>query len=125
MASNTYRNPDTTRSTGKRSFFSLLESFINVEKLFENGLPIQFLMPILYVTVLCIIYIGNLHFAEKSIRKISKLRVEVEDLRADYTTLKADYMFTSKQSEVAKKAKKLGLYESIDPPYKIILHSDE
>ncbi|PIB34419.1 hypothetical protein BFP72_02775 [Reichenbachiella sp. 5M10] len=125
MASNTYKNPASTRSTGKRSFFSLLESFINVEKLFDNGLPIQFLMPLLYVTVLCIFYIGNLHFAEKNIRKISKLRVEVEDLRADYTTLKADYMFTSKQSEVAKKAEKIGLAESIDPPYKIVLHAND
>ncbi|MBU2913956.1 MULTISPECIES: FtsL-like putative cell division protein [Reichenbachiella] len=124
MASNTYKNPDPTK-TGKRSFFSLLESFINVEKLFENGLPIQFLMPILYTTVLCIFYIGNLHFAEKNIRKISKLRVEVEDLRADFTTLKADYMFTSKQSEVAKKANKHGLKESIDPPYKIVLHAND
>ncbi|MCV9387133.1 FtsL-like putative cell division protein [Reichenbachiella ulvae] len=124
MASNTYKNPASSR-TGKRSFFSLLESFINVERLFENGLPIQFLMPILYVTVLCIIYIGNLHFAEKNIRKISKLRVQVEDLRADYTTLKADYMYTSKQSEVAKKAAKLGLKETIDPPYKIVVKASE
>lgn len=124
MASNTYKNPDSTRS-GRRSVFSLLESVISVEKLFEKGLPIQFLMPILYVTVLCIFYIGNLHFAEKNIRKVSKLRVEVEDLRADYTTLKADYMFTSKQSEVAKKAAHIGLKETIDPPYKIVMKADD
>lgn len=123
MASNTYK--DSRPSGGRRNVFSFIESFINVEKLFENGLPVHFLMPILYVTVLCIIYIGNLHYAEKNVRKTSSLRVEVEDLRADYTTLKAEYMFASKQSEVAKKAGAIGLKESVKPPYKIIIHEDE
>ncbi|MFY0625616.1 MAG: hypothetical protein JXR07_04945 [Reichenbachiella sp.] len=124
MASNSYRKSQSSRETG-RSFFSLLENVINVERIFEKGLPIQFLMPILFSTVLCILYIGNLHYAEKNIRKISKFRVQVEDLRADYTTLKADYMKNSKQSEVAKKASVLGLKESMDPPYKIIIGEDE
>jgi len=124
MADNTYRKSK-SKDTGRKSFFSLLENVINVEKFFDKGLPIQFLLPLLFITLLCIVYIGNLHFAEKSIRKISKLRVEVEDLRADYTTLKADYMFSSKQSEVTRIASELGLYESVDPPYKIILSKDE
>ncbi|MEP2024546.1 MAG: FtsL-like putative cell division protein [Reichenbachiella sp.] len=119
MASNTYRQSQGTGGS-RRSFFSLLENLINVEKFFDKGLPVQFLMPFLFSTVLCIVYIGNLHFAEKNIRKATKLRVAVEDLRADYTTLKADYMYTSKQSEVAKKAMTLGLKESIEPPFKII-----
>lgn len=123
MASNTYRQSQGAGSS-RRSFFSLLENLINVEKYFDKGLPVQFLMPFLFSTVLCIMYIGNLHFAEKNIRKSAKLRVAVEDLRADYTTLKADYMYTSKQSEVAKKAMTLGLKESIEPPYKIIEHQE-
>ncbi len=124
MASNTYKSQTGTRS-GRRSFFALLENVINVERIFDKGLPIQFLLPILFSTILCIIYIGNLHYAEKNIRKINKLRIEVEDLRADYTTLKADYMYTSKQSEVAKKAAALGLKESAEPPNKIILSDAE
>lgn len=123
MATNTYKRSQGTGSS-RRSFFSLLENLINVEKFFDRGLPVQFLMPFLFVTVLCIIYIGNLHYAEKNIRKASKLRIAVEDLRADYTTLKADYMYTSKQSEVAKKAQTLGLKESVEPP-NIIKSSDE
>jgi len=125
MASNSYKKSQNPGSSSGRSFFSVLENVINVEKIFEKGLPIQFLMPILFSTVLCIFYIGNLHYAEKNIRKISKLRIQVEDLRADYTTLKADYMKNSKQSEVAKKASVLGLKESMDPPYKIIVGEDE
>jgi FtsZ-binding cell division protein ZapB len=54
------------------------------------------------------------------IRKIDKMQVEVEELRADYTSLKSEYMFASKQTEVARKVKKLGLKESYTPPNKII-----
>lgn len=124
MATNTYKN-SSTGSTGKSSFFALLENFLNVEKFFNQGLPLQFLPPILFITFIGIIYIGNLHYAEKNIRKIGKLEITVQDLRADYTTLKADYMYTSKQSEVARKAQALGLVESNIPPSKIILKEGE
>jgi hypothetical protein len=124
MSNNTYKKSQGS-GNGKRGFFAFLENAINVEKYFDQGLPTQYLMPILFITALCIFYIGNLHFAEKNIRKISKLKVEVEDLRADFTTLKAEYNFTSKQSEVARKAAKLGLKESINPPFKLIVDQDE
>jgi phage shock protein A len=75
--------------------------------------------------VLGIFYIGNSHYADKTIRKIDKLEQEVEDLRADYTTLKSEYMFASKQSEVAKRVKKLGLVESQEPPFKIVIEEGE
>ena len=124
MATNTYKS-DTTGSTGKGSFFTLLENYLNVEKFFNQGLPLQFLPPILFITLLGIIYIGNLHYAEKNIRKINKLEITVQDLRADYTTLKAEYMYATKQSEVAKKALKIGLIESNIPPSKIVIQADE
>ncbi|MFY0653857.1 MAG: hypothetical protein JXQ96_17580 [Cyclobacteriaceae bacterium] len=124
MATNSYKN-NASGNSGKGSFFALLENYLNVERFFENGLPIKYLPPILFLTFLGIVYIGNLHFAEKNIRKIGKLETEVEDLRADYTTLKADYMYTSKQSEVALKAAELGLKESETPPLKIMVSKDE
>jgi len=67
-----------------------------------------------------ILYIGNGHYAENVIRRINTAQKQVQDLRADYHTLKADYMFDSKQSEVASKVKKSGLHESSEPPVKII-----
>jgi len=124
MATNTYKN-DSTSSTGKSSFFALLENYLNVEKFFNQGLPLQFLPPILFITLIGIIYIGNLHYAEKNIRRINRLEITVQDLRADYTTLKAEYMYATKQSEVAKKALEIGLVESNTPPSKIIVKSDE
>ena len=60
-------------------------------------------------------------FLEKTTRQIDRTQTEVEDLRADYTTLKADVMFASKQSEVARRVKDLGLKESSKPPFKIVV----
>ena len=68
---------------------------------------------------------GSVGAAEQTVRKINITQVEVEDLRADYTTLKADLMFSSKQSEVARKVKPLGLKESLTPPYKIVVKEGE
>jgi hypothetical protein len=72
-----------------------------------------------------LIYISNTHYAEKTVRHINSIQAEVEDLRADYTTLKADLMFASKQSEVARKVQPLGLKESLTPPYKIEVEEGE
>jgi len=107
-------------STETKSFFSWIENHLNVEPLFGEGLPLKYFPYILYVTLIGIIYIGNSHYAEKTMRRIHQLQVDVENLRADYITLKADYMFDSKQSEVAKKVESEGLEESTSPPIKII-----
>jgi hypothetical protein len=109
----------------KKSFFGWVERTMRMEQVFEDGLPVRYLPYVLFLVVLGIFYIGNSHYADKTNRKISKLEREVEDLRADYTTLKADYMYASKQSEVAKKVKELGLFESLEPPHKIEIKKGE
>jgi len=100
-------------------------SLIKIERLVEDGIPVKYLPKILLVMVLVIVYVGNSHYSEKMIRKIGKLEVEVEDLRADFTTLKADYMYARLQSEVTKRVEEIGLKESSIPPYKIILKEGE
>lgn len=107
------------------SLFKLLDKYANVDALFEEGVPLKYLPYILYTTLITLFYIGNTHFAEKTIRKIDKIKVETEDLRADYTTLKSDYMEASKQSEVARNVAPLGLIESSSPPYQVIVPADE
>ena len=105
--------------------FSAIEKKLRLETYFEEGFPVHYLPKIFFVMVLGLIYIGNTHYAEKTVREINRIQVEVEDLRADYTTLKADLMFSSKQSEVAKKVKPLGLKESLTPPYKVVVKEGE
>ncbi len=111
-------------STGS-SFFSGIERRLKLENYFEEGFPVQYLPKILFVLFLGLIYIGNTHYAEKTVRKINTLHSDVEDLRADYTTLKSDLMFASKQSEVARKVKSIGLKESLIPPNKIEVEEGE
>ena len=103
----------------KESLFAKFERTLNLGNYFENGLPIRFLPYIAYATMLTIIYIGYNHHAEKTSREINKLEVEVENLRADYTTLKSDYMYSRLQSEVSKRVADMGLKESKAPPQKI------
>ncbi len=107
------------------SLFKLLDKYTNVDALFEEGVPLKYLPHVLFITGITLFYIGNTHYAEKTIRRIDKIKVETEDLRADYTTLKSDYMEASKQSEVARNVAPLGLIESSSPPYQVIVPADE
>lgn len=126
MSKNTYKVKDKSNAErqGSGSIFSFLDKKLGGDKSGE-GLPVQYLPYILFFVMLGIFYIGNSHYADKTIRKIDKLHQEVEDLRADYTTLKSEYMFASKQSEVAKQVKKMGLVESQEPPFKIVIEEGE
>jgi hypothetical protein len=107
------------------SVFSGLEKKLKLESYFEEGFPVQHLPKIIFVMALGLFYIGNTHYAEKTVRKINHAQTEVEDLRADYTTMKSDLMFASKQSEVARKVKPFGLEESLEPPHKIVVEQGE
>ncbi len=107
------------------SVFSGLEKRLKLETYFEEGFPVQYLPKILYVMLLGLLYISNTHYGEKTVRRIDQVQSEVEDLRADYTTLKSDLMFASKQSEVARKVKSIGLKESLNPPTKVEVDEDE
>ncbi len=122
MAENKLKIESKEGSRGKGpSVFSGLEKRMRLEQYFEDGFPVKYLPKILFGMFLSLVYISNTHYAEKTTRAINKAQSEVEDLRADFTTLKADVMFSSKQSEVARRVKSLGLKESVKPPYKIIV----
>ncbi len=111
--------------SGGFSVFSGIEKKLKLESYFEEGFPVQYLPKIFFVIALGLIYIGNTHYAEQTVRKINMIQIEVEDLRADYTTLKSDLMFSSKQSEVARKVKPYGLKESLTPPFKVVVEEGE
>jgi hypothetical protein len=101
------------------SIFSLLDRVTSVDTLFQDGLPVRYLPKLLFVMLLVLLYIGNTHYGNRMNRNIQRLKQETEDLRADYTTLKSDYMEASKQSEVARKVAAIGLVESSSPPFRI------
>ena len=110
-----------SRSKSRWNLFKWIEEKINVSGVLGEGVPVRLVPPLFYVALLALIYIWSNHSAEKTIRKIERLQQEVEDIRADVTTLEAAYMYSSKQSEVAKKVEPLGIYEIEEPPLKIIV----
>ena len=116
------RHPAPALETAPRSswsLFSLLDRATSVDGLFREGLPVRFLPHLLFMMLLVLLYIGNTHYGNRMNRNIQRLKQETEDLRADYTTLKSDYMEASKQSEVARKVAAIGLVESSSPPFRI------
>lgn len=116
MAQNTYKTPQSEQRGG---LFRLINQFLQMDSSVREVIHVRFLPQILFLSFLCLLYIGNRHYAEKKIRVIHQLEVEVEDLRADYTTLKADFMRESKQSEVARRASGLGLTINQSSPHLI------
>lgn len=76
---------------------------------------------LIFLCVLGMVYIANSHMAVKNIRDIDRISKEVKELSWEYKSLKADLMFKSKMTEVAKKVDTLGLKELIEPPKKIVV----
>ncbi|QNK62958.1 hypothetical protein H7F33_00060 [Pedobacter sp. PAMC26386] len=100
------------------------------KKLFLDGVVTKeaatAMLPFLiFLSLLTMLYIANSHMAVKNIRDIDKLNKEVKELSWEYKSLKADLMFKSKLTEVAKKVDTLGIKELTEPPKKIIISNDE
>lgn len=98
------------------------------KKLFTEGVvskeaATQMLPYLIFLSVLSMLYIANSHMAIKNIRKIDQLNKEVKELSWEYKSLKADLMFKSKLTEVAKKVDTLGIKELTEPPKKILVNS--
>ena len=103
----------------KASFFQYIDKLLNLDFIFDKKFSINYIPYLLFTTFIGVVYIANTHYSEKNQKKIIQLEKEVGNLRTEYITIKADYMSASKQSEVAKKAQKLGLKEPTKAPYQI------
>jgi hypothetical protein len=123
MSENTFRKKlksgNTSNTGSRKSIFTWIEEKLDVTGILGEGVPVQLVPPIGFITLLALIYIWGNHRAENMVRKIEKAQQEVEDLRADVTTLEAEYMLSSMQSEVAKRVAAQGLEELNQPPIKI------
>jgi cell division protein FtsL len=73
----------------------------------------------LFIIILLLIHIYNVHTTERIIRKTDTLNKEIKELRSEYITILSELMSESKQSTVAKKLDTLGIKELISPPIKI------
>lgn len=64
---------------------------------------------VLFLGFLTILYIANVHFAEKQVRRIQVLQREVKELKRQYNAVKSTLMTESQLSEVAADVQSLGL----------------
>ncbi len=122
MSQNTFKKKIKQGAAPKgkgKNLFTLIEEKLDVRGILGEGIPVKFGPPFFFAAFLAMIYIWSNHRADNMVRKIERIQQEVEDLRADVTTLEAEYMLSSKQSEVAKKIQPLGIYEIDEPPIKI------
>jgi hypothetical protein len=123
MAVNTLRNPRTDSGPGHEKsapvFLPWIDGSLNLEEIFRDGIPARYLPKIAFTFFLCLLYIGISHQSNRTIQKLNRSRTLLEDLRVNYTTQKAELMYKSKQSELAKEVARFGLMESQVPPEKI------
>lgn len=73
----------------------------------------------LFIIMLLLIHIYNVHTTERIIRKTDTLNKEIKELRSEYITILSELMSESKQSTVANKLDTLGIKELTSPPIKI------
>lgn len=87
----------------------------------ERALPF-----ILYIAFLCMLYIGNRHVSDNTIRDIDKIGKEVKELSWDYKNNQAELAYKSTLSQVAEKvrADSMDIKASEQPPQKITVKED-
>jgi Tfp pilus assembly protein PilO len=98
----------------------VMDLLFNIDSLTGGELPIPLLKKIFFIAGLILVYIYYTMMAESKIHRIEKAKMELEEIRADYTTQKADYMKVGKQSYLAIAMKKYKLEVSLTPPIKIM-----
>jgi hypothetical protein len=92
----------------------------DIDHLTGGELPVEWIKKIVFIAFLILIYIYYSMLADGKIHQIVKNKAELEELRADYTTQKAEFMKKGKQSYLAEAMKKYKLEVSLTPPYKIV-----
>ena len=79
---------------------------------------------ICFVVGLGLIYIASTHYAEKSVRKIERLKADVKTTKWEYWSLQSEIMHGSTQSELSKKVEVYGLQTPDDSPKRILIESE-
>lgn len=74
---------------------------------------------LIFITIIICVYIYNHHWADNTIRDISKIKTELKELKWEYIDNKNELENKSIQTEMATIAAPLGLHELTTPPQKL------
>ncbi|MFC2101931.1 FtsL-like putative cell division protein [Bacteroidota bacterium] len=102
----------------KKRISKPIQSLLDGDFLSREGV-VNNLPYLAFLAIIAIIYIANTYYAEKTFKDIEATKVELKELRYQYISTKSNLMYLSKQSEIARRARMLGLTETKVPPYKI------
>ncbi|TDE12528.1 FtsL-like putative cell division protein [Dyadobacter psychrotolerans] len=124
--------PKVKKTKREYSLFNWLNRFLPLDKLFgekepghEERVPVKYFYYFGWVVILLVLYERIGFESESYVRNSIKLKKEVDDLRAEYTSIHAEYQKEGKQSVVIERVKDSGLEENLTPPKKIIIAKDE
>ncbi len=71
---------------------------------------------VVFIAILGVIYITNVHLAERKMIKIKKMEKEIETLRYKYMDVKQSLLYTSAPSIIGKKVEDRGLKQTTKAP---------
>ncbi|MFN2261995.1 MAG: FtsL-like putative cell division protein [Psychroflexus sp.] len=80
---------------------------------------------IVFCAVLAIIMIASSHSAEQKTFRVAELNQELRELRSEFVDTRKDVMQKKMESNVAKQMKEREIGISNQPPYKIIVKSED
>jgi hypothetical protein len=80
------------------------------------NLLIKNLSFIVFMAFLCVLYITNVHLAERKMIRIEKMEKEVETLRYKYMDVKQSLLYTSAPSIIEKRVQDKGLKQTTKAP---------
>ena len=71
---------------------------------------------ILLLTVLGLLYIANVHRGERKLRRIAKLKKEVESAKSDFQEIKSGNTYSTTESQLKKRLESEGLKVNEEAP---------
>jgi hypothetical protein len=89
------------------------------KKRFGTKLVYQNLPFVYFLALLGILYIANVHYAERNIRQIQTLKQELKESRWKYMSIKSGVMYQSMPSQIAKNVADIDLEIVTEKPKKI------
>lgn len=99
-------------------------SFVMSGDVFSKESAVKLFPFVLYIVLLLMIYITNVYVAEDMSREISRYNRLSEERYVEYIYLKSEITSLTKQSNLAKMLKNIGIKESVDPFKKIVVEKE-